>query len=117
MVSVFTLSDAWNWLGSIPSTAGSPGEPVCRGVDLLPPGWDGRFPGGGVFGDAPRSTPSSGCSSPFGLRLVYRLARSPRLLFLELFLVQVQSGCVSWPPIPFILRLPGLLGDCGFADV
>ena len=84
MVSVFTLSDAWNWLGSIPSTAGSPGEPVCRGVDLLPPGWNGRFPGGGVFGDAPRSTPSSGGSSPFGLRLVYRLARSPRLLFLEL---------------------------------
>ena len=34
------------------------------GVDLLPPGWDGRFPGGGVFGDAPRSTASSGCSSP-----------------------------------------------------
>ena len=23
---------------------------VYRGVDLLPPGWDGRFPGGGVFG-------------------------------------------------------------------
>ena len=64
MVSVFTLSDAWNWLGSIPGTAVSPGEPVCRGVDLLPPGWDGRFPGGGVFGDAPRSTASSGCSSP-----------------------------------------------------
>ena len=40
------------------------GEPFCRGVDLLPPGWDGRFPGGGVFGDAPRSTASSGCSSP-----------------------------------------------------
>ena len=85
VVSVFTLSDAWNWLGSIPSTAGSPGEPVCRGVDLLPPGWDGRFPGGGVFGDAPRSTPSSGGSSPFGLRLVYRLARSPRLLFFGAF--------------------------------
>ena len=49
MVSVFTLRDAWNWLRSIPSTAGSPGEPVCRGVGLLPPGWDGRFPGGGVF--------------------------------------------------------------------
>ena len=49
VVSVFTLSDAWNWIRSIPSTAGSPGEPVCRGVDLLPPGWDGRFPGGGVF--------------------------------------------------------------------
>ena len=64
---------------------GSPGEPVCRGVDLLPPGWDGRFPGGGVF---------RGCSSvdcvvrvflPVGLRLVYRLARSPRLFLLELF--------------------------------
>ena len=84
-MSVFTLSDAWNWLRSIPGTAGSPGEPVYRGVALLPPGWDGRFPGGGVFfGDAPRSTPSSGCFSPFGLCLVYRLARSPRLLFLEL---------------------------------
>ena len=69
------------------------------------------------FRDAPRSTPSSGCSSPFGLRLVYRLARSPRLLFFVLSLVQVQDGCVSWPPVPFILRLPGLLGDCGFADV
>ena len=51
----------------------------------MPPGWNGRFPGGGVFGDAPRSTTSSGCSSPFGLRLVSRLARSPRLLLLELF--------------------------------
>ena len=69
------------------------------------------------FGDAPRSTPSSGCSSPFGLRLVYRLARSPRLLFSGFYLVQVQDGCVSWPPVPFFLRLPGLLGDCGFADV
>ena len=49
VVSVFTLRDAWNWLRSIPSSAGSPGEPVCRGVGLLPPGWDGRFPGGGVF--------------------------------------------------------------------
>ena len=49
VVSVFTLRVAWNWIRSIPSTAGSPGEPVCRGVDLLPPGWDGRFPGGGVF--------------------------------------------------------------------
>ena len=39
----------------------------------------------GVFGDAPRSTASSGCSSPFGLRLVSRLARPPRLLLLELF--------------------------------
>ena len=55
---------------------------------------------------------------PRGLRLVYRLARSPRLLLLELFcLVQVQGGCVSWPPVQFILHLPGLLGDCGFADV
>ena len=45
------------------------------------------------------------------------LPGSPRLLLLELFLVQVQSGCVSWPSVPFILRLPGLLGDCGFADV
>ena len=26
-------------------------------------------------------------------------------------------GCFSWPPVRFILRLPGLLGDCGFADV
>ena len=117
VVSVFALSDAWNWLGSIPSTAGSPGEPVGRGVDLLPPGWDGRFPGGGVFGDAPRSTPSSGCSSPFGLRLVYRLARSPRLLFLELLPRSGSGWLRGWPPVPFILRLPGLLGDCGFADV
>ena len=26
-------------------------------------------------------------------------------------------GCFSWPPVLFILRLPGFLGDCGFADV
>ena len=26
-------------------------------------------------------------------------------------------GCFSWPPVRFILRLPGLLGYCGFADV
>ena len=26
-------------------------------------------------------------------------------------------GCFSWPPVLFILRLPGLLRDCGFADV
>ena len=105
MVSVFTLSDAWNWLGSIPSTAG---EPVCRGVDLLPPGWDGRFPGGGVFGDAPRSTPSSGCSSPFGLRLVSRLARSPRLLFLEL-LPRSGSEWLACFPYGWLVRQLGCL--------
>ena len=81
-------------------------------------GWDGRFPGGGIF---------RGCSSvdcvvrvflPVGLRLVYRLARSPRLLLLELF-----------PSFKFrVAALAGLLfsssctclvssGDCGFADV
>ena len=26
-------------------------------------------------------------------------------------------GCFSWPPVLFILRLPGFLGDCSFADV
>ena len=26
-------------------------------------------------------------------------------------------GCFRWPPVLFILRLPGFLGDCGFADV
>ena len=85
MVSVFTLSDAWNWIRSIPSAAGSPGEPVCRGVDLLPPGWDGRFPGGGVFsGMLLGRLRRPGVPPRFGLRLVYRLARSPRPLFLEL---------------------------------
>ena len=55
---------------------------------------------------------------PCGWRLVYRLARSPRLLLLELFAsFQVQGGCVSWPPVQFILHLPGLLGDCGCVDV
>ena len=28
-----------------------------------------------------------------------------------------DCGCFSWPPVLFILRLPGFLGDCGFADV
>ena len=54
---------------------------------------------------------------PHGLRIVYRLARSPRLLLLELFASFKFRVCFSWPPVPFILRLPGLLGDCGFADV
>ena len=49
------------------------------------------------FGDAPRSTASSGCSSPFGLRLVSRLARSPRLLLLKLF-------------ASFMFRVPALAG-------
>ena len=39
------------------------------------------------------------------------------LAFRAFSLVQVQGGCVSWPPVQFILHLPGLLGDCGFADV
>ena len=53
-----------------------------------------------------------------GLHLVFRFVRSPRLLLLEL-LPRSSSGCgcFSWPPVRFILRLPGLLGDCGFADV
>ena len=55
---------------------------------------------------------------PRGLRLVYLLAQSPGLLLFRAFcLVQVQGGCVSWPPVQLILHLPGLLGDCGFADV
>ena len=56
---------------------------------------------------------------PRGLRLGFRFVRSPRLLLLEAFcLVQVQAvAALSWPPVLFILRLPGLLGDCGFADV
>ena len=85
MVSVFTLSDAWNWLGSLPSTAGSPGEPVCRSVDLLPPGWDGRFPGGGVFGMLLGRLRRPGVPPRFCLRFVSRLARSPRLLFFRAF--------------------------------
>ena len=51
---------------------------------MLPPGWDGRFPCGGVFGDALGRLRRPGVP-PRGLRLVYRLVRSPRLLLLELF--------------------------------
>ena len=71
-------------LSSFPSTAGSPCEPVYRCVDLLPPGWDGRFPCGGVSGLLLGRLRRPGVP-PRGLRLVYRLARSPGLLLLELF--------------------------------
>ena len=58
-----------------------------------------------VFGDAPRSTASSGGFSPMQAP-GFRFTWSPRLLLLELF-----------ASVLFILRLPGFLGDCGFADV
>ena len=71
-----------------------------------------------VFGDAPRSTASSGGFSPMHAP-VFRFTWFPWLLLLELFcLRQVQAVAASAaPPVLFILRLPGFLGDCGFADV
>ena len=68
---------------SFPSPAGSPCEPVCRCVDLLPPGWDGRFPCGGVSGMLLGRLRRPGIP-PRGLRLGFRFVRSPRLLLLEL---------------------------------
>ena len=38
--------------------------------------------------------------------------------FWSFCLHQVQAGAASAaPPVLFILRLPGFLGDCGFVDV
>ena len=55
---------------------------------------------------------------PRGLRLVFRFVDLLGSCFWS-FLPRSSSGCgcFSWPPVRFILRLPGLLGDCGFADV
>ena len=69
------------------------------------------------FGVAPRSTASSGCSSPWLALSLPACPVSWALAFRAFCLVQVQGGCVSWPPVQLILHLPGLLGDCGFADV
>ena len=71
-----------------------------------------------VFGDASRSNASSGGFSPRQMP-GFRFTWSPRLLLLELFAsVRVQAVAASAaPPVLFILRLPGFLGDCGFADV
>ena len=47
-----------------------------------------------------------------------RFTWSPRLLLLELLPPSVQAVAASAaPPVLFILRLPGFLGDCGFVDV
>ena len=55
---------------------------------------------------------------PRGMRLVFRFVRSPRLLPLGLFAsFKFRLWLLCWPPVLFILRLPGFLGDCGFADV
>ena len=71
-----------------------------------------------VFGDAPRSTASSGGFSPMHAP-GFRFTWFPRLLLLELFAsVRFRLWLLPLPPpVLFILRLPGFLGDCGFADV
>ena len=64
-----------------------------------------------VFGDAPRSTASSGGFSPMQAP-GFRFTWSPRLLLLELFAsVRFRLWLLTLP------LLPGFLGDCGFADV
>ena len=71
-----------------------------------------------VFGDASRSIASSG-----GFSLMQtpgcRFTWSPRVFAFGAFcLRQVQAVAASAAlPVLFILRLPGFLGDCGFADV
>ena len=44
VVTVFTLSDAWNGIGFLfLALQVLPCEPGCRCVDLFPPGWNGGF--------------------------------------------------------------------------
>ena len=66
-----------------------------------------------VFGDASRST-----ASPRGKHLGAGLTGLLGSCFWSFYLRQVQAVAASAaPPVFFILRLPGFLGDCGFADV
>ena len=71
-----------------------------------------------VFGDAPRSTASSGGFSPMQAP-GFRFTWSPRLLLLELF-ASVRFRLWLLPlPLLFFSSCACLvsLGDCGFADV
>ena len=118
VVTVFTLSDAWNWISFFfLALQVSPCDPVCRCVDLFPPGWNGRFHlwrySGMLLGRLRRPV-----VPPRGMRLVSGLPGLLGSCFWS-FLPRSGSGCgcFRWPPVLFILRLPGFLGDCGFADV
>ena len=95
----------------------SPCEPGCRSVDLFPPGWNGGFHlwrySGMLLGRLRRPEVSPRCK-----RLGAGLPGLLGSCFWSFCLRQVQAVAASAaPPVLFILRLPGFLGECGFVDV
>ena len=96
VVTVFTLSDAWNWKMYVflfPAPQVSAWEPCFRSVDLFPPGWNGGFHlwrySGVLLGRLLRPVVSPRFKCP-GCRFTW----SPGLLLLEL-LPPSGSGCGS----------------------
>ena len=97
VVTVFTLSDAWNWETVVflfPAPQVSAWGPCFRSVDLFPPGWNGGFHLwrylGVPLGRLLRPVVSPRFKCP-GCRFTW----SPGLFLLEL-LPPTRSGCGSY---------------------